>query len=141
MALEPDELWDAGETVKPNLRAFPYEGGLLRGQLSAITGAPTLPHLTPMAYDTGNSVWNVWDNATAAIDEIGAFLWAPGEEDVVASASGEKLVQLLVRGQVHADDVPLPTTASQTQNALDAALVDPAVRQRGLDVRGIDGVH
>lgn len=249
MALEPKELFGDAVTQTPNLRAFPYEGGIKPGTLAAISGAPELPHLTPLAWDGSNEEWAVWaddvteevyvitanatpatdgtftlsidgettaaidhdaddatiqaalealsnvapgdvtvvdgsgglgsasgtatitfggaysgvavvvtadfgnltgnthvlsnpaDGAGSATDQIDGFLWKPDADGQATSATGEVLVQVLRRGQVHHDDVPLPTTSSQTQPGLTAALKDQRLRTLGLDIVGVAGIH
>lgn len=141
MALGPKELYGSEVSQKPNLRAFPYEGGISPGKLAALTGAPDLPHLTPLAYNEVGSEWDVFDEADVNLDEIAGFLWRPESTDQPTDATNETLVQILRRGQIHASDVPLPTTAAQAQPALDAALIAAGVRHDGLDVRGLEGAH
>jgi hypothetical protein len=249
MALEPKELYGAEVPVLPNLRAYPHEGGIKPGTLAALSGAPVLPNLTPLSWNDGTELWNVWDDAgatletyvitaasttatdgtftltldgeeTAAIDhdaaaaaivsalealagvevgdvrvtdaggglasnngtativlqpayvgagalsadfallvgnahtiantveagggtasQIDGFLWKPDSEGQATSATGEVLVQVFRRGQIHASDVPLPTTASQVQGNLTDALKEQRLRMLGIDVVGLAGVH
>lgn len=250
MALEPKELFGPAVAQTPNLRAFPYEGGIKPGKLGILSGAPVLPHLTPLAYDEGAAEWAVWDDTVAqevytitsnatpatagdftlsvdgettaaiafdataaavqaalealsniapgdvvavqtagtdlgdasavvtltfggaysgvavvltadfsgltgnahvlanptdgsgsATDQIDGFLWVPNAEGQASSATGEVLVQVLRRGQVHHDDVPVPTTSSQSQAGLTAALKSQELRKLGLDIVGVAGIH
>lgn len=139
MALEPDELYGTSDSILPNLRAFPYEDGIRPGKLATLAGVASLPHLTPMSFDTGAQEWNVMDPAVAAIAEINGLLWAPAAP-FVPSATGEKIIQVFRRGLVDGRDVPLPTTAAQTQPQLNTALQVASVTS-GLEVQGIEGVH
>jgi hypothetical protein len=139
MATQPDNLIGTPVSQVQPLRAFPAHDGIRPGTLAQFGSDTELPHLTPLAYDAGNLEWNVWDDATAAIDQIDGFLWAPAEPHQ-ALAAGETIVQVFRAGSVDARDVPLPTTAAQTQNALDAALRDQAVRQKNLEILGLSGV-
>lgn len=140
MAIQPEKLIGDPVFQVRALRVFPDHDGIRSGQLAQFGADTVLPHLTPLSYDEGNSVWNVWDDGTLAIDDIDGFLYAP--QGHTALLAGETLIDIFRKGSIDARDIPLPTTASQTQNALDTALsVDPGLRQKNIEVLGLDGVH
>lgn len=143
MALEPDELYGSRNDIVKRSRAYPRDqDGIRPGTLATLAGAPELPHLTPLAYDEGADEWNVWNPAVGAVAEIKGFLWIPGPAGFQSSATGEKLIQVFRAGRVHHDDIPVPTTAAQTQALLTAALTDTSgLRSLGIDVSGVGGVH
>jgi len=43
------------------------------------------------------------------------------------------------RGLIHRDDIPVPTGESQAD--LDQALLGSSLREKGIDVTGLAGVH
>jgi hypothetical protein len=69
---------------------------------------------------------------------IDGFLWAPVEPHQ-SSAAGETLVQVFRRGLIHRDDIPVPSGESQTN--LDSALRSSSLREKGIDVQGLSGIH
>ena len=104
--------------------------GALAGQEVTVSIDAAL--LTGTAHVLTNSV----DAAIAEGGAIEGFLWSPVEA-IASSASAEVLVQVFREGLVHRDDVPLPTTASQTQAALDVALRSKELRRLGIKVQGL----
>jgi len=70
--------------------------------------------------------------------DIDGFLWSP-EADVSVSTVGEILVQIFRAGLIHRDDVPVPSGESQAD--LDEALLGSSLREKGIDVQGLAGVH
>jgi len=70
--------------------------------------------------------------------EIDGFLWCPADP-FVPSTSGEKLVQVFRRGVIHRDDIPIPSTGGQ--NDLDEALLASNLREKGIDIQGLPGIH
>lgn len=104
--------------------------GALAGQEVTVSIDAAL--LTGTAHVLTNSV----DAAIAEGGAIEGFLWSPVEA-IASSASAEILVQVFREGLVHRDDVPLPTTASQTQAALDVALRSKELRRLGIKVQGL----
>lgn len=104
--------------------------GALSGQEVTVSIDPAL--LTGAAHVLVNTT-------DASIGEAGAiegFLWSP-VSTIASSATGELLVQIFREGLVHAGDVPLPTTASQTQAELDVALRSVELRKLGIKVQGL----
>lgn len=69
---------------------------------------------------------------------IDGFLWAPAEPHQ-SSAAGETLVQVFILGLIHRDDIPVPTGESQTN--LDSALRTSSLREKGIIVQGLSGIH
>jgi len=83
---------------------------------------------------------NTANGSGADTDQIDGFLWAPAEPHT-ALAAGETIIQVFRAGSVHHDDVPLPTTSSQTQAGLTAALKDQSLRMKNIEVLGLEGAH
>lgn len=69
---------------------------------------------------------------------IDGFLWAPAEPHQ-SSAAGETLVQVFILGLIHRDDIPVPTGESQAN--LDSALRTSSLREKGIIVQGLSGIH
>src|SRR5688572_30814940 len=119
MALQSEELFGDPVSQTPNLRAWPEQDGVQPGRLEDVGVADLeIPHLSPLV-DNGDGTWGVW--ADADLNTVAGFLWAPDEAHT-GLAAGESLIQILKRGVVHHDDVPLP--AAQTQATLTTALKD-----------------
>jgi len=70
--------------------------------------------------------------------DIDGFLWAP-VEPVTTSTTGELIVQVFRAGLIHRDDIPVPTGESQAD--LDQALLGSSLREKGIDIQGLAGVH
>lgn len=69
---------------------------------------------------------------------IDGFLWAPDQAHS-ALAAGETLIQVFVLGLIHRDDIPVPSGESQTN--LDSALLSSSLREKGIILQGLAGVH
>jgi hypothetical protein len=134
MALEPKELFGDAVSQTPNLRAFPYQDGIVPSQLETLGAAADLPHLTPLV-NNGDGTWGVWADADA--DTVQGLLWAPDEAHA-GSDTGETMIVVFKRGLVHYDDIPLP--AGQTQATLDSALAHSSLRDAGIIVQGLADV-
>lgn len=70
--------------------------------------------------------------------DIDGFLWSP-EADLAVSTSGQLLIQVFRAGLIHRDDIPVP--AGESQADLDEALLGSSLREKGIDVQGLAGVH
>jgi len=70
--------------------------------------------------------------------DIDGFLWSP-DEALTTSTAGELIIQVFRRGLIHRDDIPVPTGESQAD--LDQALLGSSLREKGIDVTGLAGVH
>jgi len=132
MAIQKEPLVGTKQTSSEETRFFAYEDGVQPGLLNPITGAPDLPHLTPLVYNAG--AYDVWEDGEA----IDALLYQPRGQ--ATDATDQVVIALGKRGRVSAPAVPLPITNSQTQGALDTALKATALRQKGITVTEIDGV-
>jgi hypothetical protein len=139
MATQPQNLFGTPNLQVQPLRAFPAPDGIRTGKLAQFGADTVLPHLTPLAYDAGSLEWNVFDDLVSAIDQIDGFLWSPAESHT-ALLAGETIIQVFRAGSIDRNDVPIPTTASQSQSTVDAALIDPALRTKNIEVLGIAGV-
>lgn len=104
MVLKQTELVSAVTQQSKNLRAYPYEDGIRPGTLVAQTGAPELPHLTPLVKSGLN--WAVFDDddGTAQVNVITA--------DATTATDGT--FTLTIEGQ---------TTAAIDHDAAAAAIV------------------
>jgi len=90
---------------------------------------------------SAHTMENTVDGSGAGTDQIDGFLWSPSHA-FESSEDGERLVQILRRGQVHHDDIPLLEGSDESQAELTAALVDTnRLRTLGLDIVGVPGVH
>jgi hypothetical protein len=69
--------------------------------------------------------------------EIAGFLVAP-RGPVSHHQTLDTMISVLRRGEVQAEDVPLP--AGQTRENLETALKHADLRKQGLDIRGLEGV-
>ena len=70
--------------------------------------------------------------------DIDAFLWAP-DAAVEASTVGTLIVNVLVRGVLHAADVPVPSGESRAD--LNEALLGSSLREKGFDIQGLPNFH
>lgn len=107
--------------------------------LAAVGAAPLYAVLTPMAYNTSTNKWVIWANGGAnGTGTIGGFLNEPAQTD----ASNDVIANMVMSGQIHVDDVPVPS--GQTLANLKIALAD-GMRSRGFDIVGMIettvGVH
>lgn len=69
---------------------------------------------------------------------IDGFLWAP-DEPHMGLLAGETHIQVFRMGLVHAEDVPVPSGESRTN--LNAALLASSLREKGINLQGLAGVH
>lgn len=99
-----------------------------RVKMAAIAGAPTLPVAYPIQASGTAGVYEPWQDGS----EIVAFI---AHEPQTASATGERLMVVMLMGEIHYEDVVLP--AGATQGALETALRSAELRQRGIIVREI----
>jgi len=69
---------------------------------------------------------------------IDGFLWAPDKahEGLLA---GETLIQVFRMGVIHAADIPVPSGEGQTN--LNTALLASSLREKGINLQGLVGVH
>lgn len=141
MALETNELLTSVDRLSyPRIQ--PYTGGVRSKKLAGIVSAAgtVLPVGTPMCYDTATANFKPYAlGAANGGDAIRAFVYP--NEITLADVTGaeEVLGNLMFRGEIHAADVALPT--GQLQASLDAALLDPTIRDHGLDIQALPDVH
>lgn len=69
---------------------------------------------------------------------IDAFLWSPYEPHM-ALLAGETHIQVFRMGVVHAADIPVPSGESRTN--LNTALLASSLREKGINLQGLAGVH
>jgi len=69
---------------------------------------------------------------------IDAFLWSPDAPHAV-STSGQQVVNVFIRGVIHAADVALP--AGEGRADLNQALLASSLREKGIDVQGLVNFH
>lgn len=109
-------------------------GGAYAGQNVAITanmaGLTGNPHVLATSTQGGSDASDGSD--------IDGFLWSP-EAATAVSTVGTKLIQVFRAGLIHRDDVPVPSGESQAD--LDEALLTSSLREKGIDVQGLAGVH
>lgn len=109
-------------------------GGTFAGQNVAITGDFT--------GITGNDhVLATTTQGGSALSDgslIDGFLWAPAEPHL-ALLAGETTIQVFRMGVIHAADVPVPSGESQAD--LNEALLGSSLREKGINIQGLVGVH
>lgn len=91
---------------------------------------------TPMAYDEAAYNWKPWSAAgTGDVDEIKGFLYP---DSATLDGTNEKLAQIMVRGEIHYEDVVRPDgeSAADLREALRTQCM-----ARGLMVRGLTDVR
>lgn len=131
MAFGPNELFTSN-TVAAKLRIFSTS---TQPKTFAV-GAITLALGTPVAFDIVAKTWKVW--ADAGADEtniIRGFIWP---DAVKLDAADEVLGNVILRGRVHRDDVPIP--AGENQSDLDDAM-SAGLRDRGIIMEGLEDFH
>jgi len=141
MALETNELLTSVDrTSYPRIQ--PYTGGVRSKKLAGIVAAAgtVLPVGTPMAFDSVTGNFKPYAlGAFNGGDAIRAFVY-PNEITLADPAGVEEVLgNLMFRGEIHYSDVALPL--GQLQASLDAALLDPTLRDHGLDVQGLPDVN
>lgn len=109
-------------------------GGAYAGQNVAITGDFT--GITGNDHVLATSTQGGSDAGDGS--DIDAFLWSPDAPHAV-SLAGQQIVNVLVRGLVHRDDVPVP--AGESQADLDEALLGSSLREKGIDIQGLPNFH
>lgn len=133
MAYNPNELFATG-TGNTSYRVQPT--WIQAKTLAAIGAAPTLPVLTPLAFNSSTGKWVVWTNGGAnGTGTIVGFLWP---DAVTADAANDSLINVLVKGVIHHDDIPVPS--GESQGNLDTAL-KTGLLARGLIIQGLAGVN
>ena len=97
---------------------------------------PTVEVGTPVSFDSANFEWVVWSaSGTGDVDEIKGFVYP---DSFVLDSAGELIAQVMVAGEIHYDDVVLPSGESQSdlREALRAGCLE-----RGLVIRGLSKVR
>lgn len=130
MALGTRELF-ASADQDPLPRIHPYMNGTEVKTFANISGGPTLAVGTPLVNDAGE--YRAWQDADADVLPIAGFVYP---EAVVLHATNEVQGVVLTKGQIHFDDIVLPS--GQTQNTLTAQLKN-GPKEMGLDIQGLDG--
>lgn len=145
MALETNELYSTN-TAGPTLRYQVAQDRQQAVTIAAISGAPVLERLTPMAFNSTSKQWVPWTTGVTSPNYVGVirgFLISGNLDDegddfndvVQTSATDEVLGVIMLGGQLHIDDVPLysTNTLDQVKAAIEAsALMDRFVIQ-GMD--------
>lgn len=104
--------------------------------LGPIATAPELEVGTPMAYDTDNDYWIVWSATTTGDAEtIRGFIYP---EPVQTHASNEVMGIVMVAGEIHFDDIILPT--GEAKGDLRTACRS-GPHEKGLYIRGLRAVR
>lgn len=121
------------QTRDPYPRIKPYEDGVSVGTISNVGAAPTYEVGTPMAYNTSTNEWVMWTNGGAnGTGVVGAIVYP---DKIVVDATNDVLAPLMLKGQIHIDDVLVPSGESAAN--LLAALKAPATRSPHLDINGM----
>jgi hypothetical protein len=108
--------------------------------LAPLAGAPALPHLTPLAFDTVLGKWIPFANANVnGGNKVIGFLLADFyDQTVTTDAVNDTLVSVMLAGEIHVDDIPTPV--GETTNNLKTSL-RLYTRPVDLTIRGLDAVH
>lgn len=135
MAIEPVELH-----AKYTKAALPTIEPDERGQLTKVyansAGAELLAVGTPLAVNTTTNKWVLWDSdGTNGTDTIRGFVYP---DAVQLHATNDVIAPVFVRGVIKYDAIVLP--AGEAENDLKAAL-RVGLKDLGIDVQGLDGVH
>ncbi len=69
---------------------------------------------------------------------IDGFLWAP-DEPHTGLLAGETHIQVFRMGVIHEADIPVPSGESRAN--LDSALLASSLREKGINLQGLPGVH
>jgi len=103
---------------------------------AADAAATELAVATPLAFDEANFNWVVWSaSGTGEVDEIKGFLYP---DAVQLDASDEVQGQVMLMGEIHYDDIVLPSGESYPD--LRQALRTDCL-ERGLVIVGLDAVR
>lgn len=133
MAYQDNELFSSASRDS-SLRVFPKS--IAPKTLAAAAGGPTLPALTPLAFNTSTNKWVVWTNGGSnGTGTISGFLWP---DAVTLDATDDTLAQVLMAGDVHYEDIPVPS--GETLANLKTALRS-GPRALGLMIKGLDNVR
>lgn len=130
MALETNELFASanGNTTK---RIIPRR--TLVKTLAAIAGAPSLAQCFPLAYNTSTKLLVPWTNGGAnGTGVVNCFLYVAKD----SSATEEVQVVVMSEGEIHYDDIVLPS--GELQANLKAALQAFATRSSLLVIKGLE---
>lgn len=130
MAIQPKELFSS-TTVNPFPRVHAKE--VLTKKCKLLAAAPLLAALTPMAVETSSGMWVPWrnDNTPAGSGTIRGFIYPEAHQ---LHATNETIATIMLQGEIHHDDVPVPS--GETQNNLTAAL-KAGLGDRGIFVVGV----
>lgn len=77
-------------------------------------------------------------NPTSPTGDIDGFVWCP-DDPHVPSTTQETTIQVFLMGTIHAEDIPLPTGTSRTD--LNEALRESSLREKGINITGLSGIH
>ena len=134
MALDSNELY-ASASKDPFPRIVPVHQ--YPKKFGAVASAPELAVGTPLAFDSDNDQWVVWSNGgtVTGVDTIRGFVYPL---PVQLDASDEVLGIVMVAGEIHYDDIVLPSgeTEADLKTAIRANLA-----ARGLYVVGLTEVR
>lgn len=101
-------------------------------------GAPVLAPLTAVAFNRSSNQWVIFDaDGSNNTDEVRGFVM-PQKDPIQLSASDETTVNVIMKGKVHYDDIPL-VSGSYNQAELLADIQTGALRDAGITVEGLPG--
>ena len=70
--------------------------------------------------------------------DIDAFLWSPAAPHLTSDV-GQQIINVFLRGVIHAADVPVPSGESRAD--LNQALLASSLREKGIDIQGLPNFH
>lgn len=124
------------DTVAAEPRAVATRAAVRKFATAA--GSPTLARLTPVARNTSTGQWVAWTNGGAnGTGTIKGFVWSDND-GLALDASDETLGVVMLEGQIHHDDVPVPS--GESQGNLTTALQAETLRELGIFVQGTDSL-
>lgn len=91
-----------------------------------------------VAYNTSTNLWVPWDPAGAnGAATISGIVWGDGGT-IKASGGGEVVINVMTRGTAHYADLTAVAGVSATANQIAAALRSSSLREKGIDIEGLD---
>lgn len=128
MAFGANELYTTGTGSGSSPRAW----ATAVGQKALAAGSGTIARLTPMALNTSTHFWTPFQSGGLnGVGTIGGFLWP---NDAVLDAANQTLGVIMLRGEIHIDDIPI--IAGYTLAQLKTAINASSLRQKGILIRG-----
>ena len=136
MALETNEQYVAGSALQnQNLRIVAEE---IKPKTFA-SGTGTLAAGTAVTYNTSTNLWQIFDDdGSNGTNALKGFVWPNAIE---LNASAEVVGNVMLRGEVHVDDIPIVDVAVGYDLAGLQGVLRSGARELGIKVQGLDQVR